>query len=218
MMASATPAVVCLLATGTLVFAEHRDHPRLRVASKGLASTSFLVQAWICGVPMAGPAGLALSLGLLVSAIGDLCLLSRAQRSFLLGLGAFFLAHLAYSGAFWLMGVDLVSSAATGAVAVLTGALSWRWLSPHVGALRVPVLAYVAAICGMVTLAGGTLGAAPDTGRAILLGSAWVFLISDLCVARDRFIAPGPSNRTLGLPLYYLAQLGFVWGMASATP
>lgn len=215
---NAAPAVICLVATGALVFAEHRDRTRLRIGAKVVASVSFLVQAWICEVPMAGPAGLALSLGLLSSAVGDLCLLSRAERNFLLGLGAFFLAHLAYGAAFWVMGVDLTSSAVTGGVAVLAGVLSWRWLSPHVGGLRLPVLAYVVAICGMVTLAGGAFGAEPNAGRRILLVSAWVFLASDLCVARDRFIAPGPGNRTLGLPLYYLAQLGFVWGMASAAP
>jgi len=35
------------------------------------------------------------------------------------------------------------------------------------------------------------------------------FLASDLAVARDRFVAAGASNRIVGLPLYYLAQLGF---------
>jgi len=36
---------------------------------------------------------------------------------------------------------------------------------------------------------------------------AVLFFLSDLLVARDRFVAPGFGNRLLGLPLYYAAQL-----------
>ncbi len=218
MMTSVAPAAVCLAATGALVFAEHRAHARLRIAAKVFAAGGFLTQAWLCEVPLAGPAGQALSVGLLASAVGDLALLGRSERSFLIGLGSFLVAHLAYSGAFWLLGVDLFSAAMTGVVAALVGGLAWRWLGPHVGSMRLPVFGYMVAICAMVTLAGGALGAQPDTGRRILLASAWLFLISDLCVARDQFVAPGPQNRTVGLPLYFLSQLGFVWGMACAAP
>ena len=217
-MMSAAPAVVCLVATGALVFAEHREHTLLRIASKLMASGAFLAQAWVCELPWAGPPGLVLSIGLLASAVGDFALLGRSERRFLLGLGAFLWAHFAYGGAFWLLGVDLMSTAMTGVVAALVGGLAWRWLAPHVGSMRLPVLGYMVAICAMVALAGGALGAQPDTGRGILFGSAWAFLISDLCVARDQFVAPGPKNRTVGLPLYFLSQLGFIWGVACASP
>jgi hypothetical protein len=40
----------------------------------------------------------------------------------------------------------------------------------------------------------------------ILLG-AGLFYVSDLAVARDRFIAPGFANAAWGLPLYYGGQL-----------
>src|SRR5258706_119486 len=36
---------------------------------------------------------------------------------------------------------------------------------------------------------------------------AGLFYLSDLCVARDRFVAPGFANGRVGLPLYYAAQL-----------
>jgi hypothetical protein len=52
-----------------------------------------------------------------------------------------------------------------------------------------------------------------SVGTTALLGNAWItvgavmFYLSDLAVARDRFVAPGFTNRVWGLPLYYGAQL-----------
>jgi len=43
--------------------------------------------------------------------------------------------------------------------------------------------------------------------RVLLLTGALMFLVSDLAVARDRFVAQGFINRLWGLPLYYAAQL-----------
>ena len=71
--------------------------------------------------------------------------------------------------------------------------------------MRVPVLAYVAVISTMVLLAAGTLGGA-DSHRAILSG-ALAFYVSDLAVARQRFVARTFWNKVWGLPLYYGAQL-----------
>ena len=38
-----------------------------------------------------------------------------------------------------------------------------------------------------------------------------MFFLSDLCVARDRFVSPGWENRAVGLPLYFGAQLLYGW-------
>ena len=37
------------------------------------------------------------------------------------------------------------------------------------------------------------------------------FYLSDLAVARDRFVSPGFANALWGLPLYYVAQLLFAY-------
>ena len=75
----------------------------------------------------------------------------------------------------------------------------WRWLAPHVeAAMRAPVVAYIGVIAIMVACAVGTL-------RALPIAGAVAFFVSDLAVARDRFIAPGFDNRAWGLPLYYAA-------------
>ena len=58
------------------------------------------------------------------------------------------------------------------------------------------------------------------------LVGAVMFYGSDLAVARDRFVAPGFSNRAWGLPLYYAAQLviaastavgGGAWALGART-
>jgi hypothetical protein len=40
-----------------------------------------------------------------------------------------------------------------------------------------------------------------------LLAGAVLFALSDVFVARDRFVHSGFANRQWGLPLYFLAQL-----------
>ena len=79
-----------------------------------------------------------------------------------------------------------------------------------------PVLAYIVVICSMVIAAAGVAWSQPDNAHLLLAGAAVVFVLSDLCVAFDRFIAPGPWVRTLGLPLYFGAQWMFVQGAAAA--
>jgi uncharacterized membrane protein YhhN len=75
-------------------------------------------------------------------------------------------------------------------------------------ALRVPVRAYVLVISAMVACAAGTFGAAPEP--ALLVG-ALAFFLSDLAVARERFVEKGLANKLWGLPLYYGAQLMLAW-------
>ena len=142
---------------------------------------------------------------LCLSWAGDALLLSDRERVFLGGLVAFLLAHIAYCVAFWLLGVNLswVAGAAIG-LAVIAGAVL-RWLLPHLkGTMRVAVLAYVLVIGTMVTLALGTLGVS-DTW--ILALGATLFFLSDLAVARHRFVTRGFVNKAWGLPLYYAGQL-----------
>jgi len=56
----------------------------------------------------------------------------------------------------------------------------------------------------MLALAVATV---PAPGGWVRLAGAVTFYVSDLSVARDRFLAPGFVNRLWGLPLYYGAQL-----------
>jgi uncharacterized membrane protein YhhN len=70
--------------------------------------------------------------------------------------------------------------------------------------MRRPVWLYVIAISLMMAMSVGAY--AIDRNWLIPLG-ALLFLLSDLAVARDRFIAPGFANRAWGLPVYFCAQM-----------
>lgn len=141
--------------------------------------------------------------GLVLCAIGDVLLIW--DRSFDLGLVSFLLGHVAYIAAFHAAGpvVGWTRWILVPVVLVSLGAFAWLW--PHLGRRRVPVGAYVLVITLMVwgalaATAGGALG------WMIAIG-AIAFYLSDLTVARDRFVHPDFLNRAIGLPMYYAAQV-----------
>ena len=202
-VATAGIALTAVTLVGLLV-AERRGSPRWRAITKLLASTGFILCALGVGATES-TYGLLILGALGLSWVGDALLLSDREGIFLGGLVAFLLAHVAYCAAFWSLGVNLTWVGA-GAVGLgVIAALVLRWLLPHLqGTMRVAVLAYVAVIATMVALALGTLGAG---GSSILAVGAVLFFLSDLAVARHRFVTPGFSNKAWGLPLYYGGQV-----------
>ena len=176
----------------------------VRVVSKPLASLGFIGVGLACGA-LDNAVGQATLVALFLCAVGDVCLLGTARAPFLAGLVAFLLGHVGYAAACLLGGV---SAAAVGLAAlplVLFGGGVLRWLWPSLPAkMKVPVCAYVAVIMTMAACAVGATAA----GRSVWIAvGAGLFVVSDLFVARNRFVAPGPVNRLWGLPLYYGAQL-----------
>jgi uncharacterized membrane protein YhhN len=204
------PALACAAFLIPLLLAEARGSFVLRAIGKVGASASFLAFGWAAGLLHAGTPGAAVAVALGLAAAGDLLLLGTARGPFLAGLVAFLLGHLGYLVAFAFLGfVPVVTLLA---LAVLGGAaaLVWRRLRDPVRRLRGPVLAYVAVITAMVAMAAGSFAAIPtQPARAGLLLAAVLFYLSDLCVARQRFVTADPRNRYVGLPLYYAAQLLF---------
>lgn len=179
---------------------------------KMVASAGFLGAAIDAGAFHSVYGGLILA-GLFFSWWGDLFLISQNSRIFLLGVGAFFLAHVAYAAAFIALGVDLVWTPVAAAVLVAPAVFMLRWLGPNLGDMRRPVQAYVAVISLMAALAAGAaVGGAPWSVPA----GAALFYLSDIFVARDRFITSSPVNQRVGLPLYYAAQLALAFSVFAA--
>jgi uncharacterized membrane protein YhhN len=142
--------------------------------------------------------------GLALSWLGDVLLVpAKRPAVFQLGIGAFALAHVAYAIAFaarWFDPVRAALCAVPAAVALVAAA---RWLRPHVpDDMRVPVRAYMGILSAMLVAA-----AAASPADARIFAGGLLFYLSDLTVARDRFVAPGFANGAVGLPLYYAAQL-----------
>ncbi len=200
-----------LLPLAGLLWAELRGTRSWVVVLKPLASLTFVV----CGallLPLPERPAVLLLIGLVLSFVGDVLLIPKGKKvTFLLGLGAFLCAHVAYAIAFVLHGVETRGVLVGAGVLVLAGVPLSRWLFAHVhGAMRPPVAGYVVAITAMVALA---IGATAEGARMTLAIGAALFYASDLCVARERFVTRSMWNGIVGLPLYYVAQVLLVDGL-----
>lgn len=172
-----------------------RDRPAAYVA-KPLASTGFLLIALSEGAIDTAYGRIILA-GLVLGALGDVALMF--DRWFLAGLVTFAAGHVAYILAFLIDGSITLPSIAVGTALGLGSAI---WLIPRVdSAMKVPVTVYIVVISVMVTA-----GIGPSQPTLVRIGAP-LFALSDLLVARERFIASDARNRMWGLPMYYAAQV-----------
>lgn len=177
--------------------------------AKMAVSTGFVVTALAAGA-LDSSWGTWLLIGLAASWLGDLALVGRGHTAFVAGLGAFTVAHVCYLIAFIARGIDPTAAVAGAAVMAAAGAGVLLWLRPHVASLLPALAAYVTAVAAMVAGAVGTHG--DEVAWALLIGAIG-FAVSDVAVARDRFVAPGTANRKWGLPVYFASQ--FLIAMAA---
>ncbi|GGY47565.1 hypothetical protein GCM10007148_16200 [Parvularcula lutaonensis] len=204
------PTLVCLLATSGLTVAEFAGARRAQSVLKPLAAGAFVTQALVAGA-LGSLYGGAILAALVLSALGDVLLLPRNRPFvFKMGMLAFGLAHGAFAIAFMLMdpttGAGPVAPYAFAPAFALT-VIAIVWLFPKVSKPdRFAIGLYSGVIAAMVwsalLLAGGAL---PWwVGLAALM-----FAVSDLFVARDRFVKESPWNSVAISPLYFGAQCLF---------
>ena len=96
---------------------------------------------------------------------------------------------------------------------VLAAAALHRFLSPALGALRIPVLVYMTAIAAMIWLSVERARALEEVGALIACAGALLFVTSDALLAVNRFRAPPPASPVLVLGSYFTAQ----WLIALST-
>lgn len=180
----------------------------LAVVPKAVASLGFIGAALALGA-LDSFYGQTLLLALGWGLVGDVLLAVRGSPlAFLFGIIAFLFGHLGYVMVFRLRGTDPQALWIALAAALAVGLGVWRWLAPHLrGGMRTAVIAYIAVISLMVAFAIATFALRPS--HPALIG-ATLFWVSDLTVARQRFVAPSFWNRAVGLPLYYAAQFVLV--------
>lgn len=149
--------------------------------------------------------------GLIFSLAGDIFLM-LPRDAFLPGMISFFVAHLLYIAAFtrphgWTLAPLTLALLAIFGIGY--AALLW----PKLGALRLPVLAYVVAILVMAWQAIGRWQAmdTPAAGRAAL--GALCFVVSDSSLAWDRFRGHFQAAPAVVLATYYLAQALIAWSV-----
>lgn len=192
-----------------LLYGEWKDRPGLRAVGKPIASLGFIVAAIGFGA-FESHYGKTILVGLILGAIGDVCLLGSARKFFIAGLVSFLLGHLAYFVAFAGLPISAASAliAAVGMAAVM--GLIARWVFPHAPDMRAPIGAYMLVISAMCVAAIGAGGAGAPWMIPV---GALLFTASDIAVVRDRFVSKGLLNRLWGLPLYYAAQLIIAWSI-----
>lgn len=147
----------------------------------------------------------AVAAGLVFSLLGDVILILPGE-TFVPGLLAFLVAHVLYLVAFT-DGVRLrLRGWHTAAYAVAGGGiLASLW--GGLGAMRLPVSAYVAVILAMAAQAAGRAREMGTRGsRAAALGAA-LFVVSDATLAIDRFGGGLPAEAVLVMVTYVAAQL-----------
>jgi len=201
---SLLPLLVCAVAVTAQLRLELRGAAAGAGVAKLIAAATFIWAALSFGALESGYGQWILA-GLGCSLLGDALLIPEGRgTAFLLGIGAFLLGHVAYGVAFAGLGQSVAALVVAAAVVSILAIVVLRWLHPHVPAdLRVPVLAYVVVISAMVALSVGAAVAGAFVGVTI---GAIAFAVSDVSVARDRFVAPGFGNSAWGLPLYFLSQ------------
>lgn len=144
--------------------------------------------------------------GLLFCLAGDIL----GPGSFATGSTMFLLAHCCFIAACLVYGVDY-QRCFRSLVVLIPSVLLAAWLLPKIdGELRWLIAVYMVVITVMVIVAGGT-------NRLICL-AAVVFYISDIFVARWRFVDHDSVNAFICYPLYYTACLLFAVSVRNLEP
>jgi uncharacterized membrane protein YhhN len=179
---------------------------------KPLAALGFIAMGLASGA-LSSAWGTVLFAGLIFAAAGDVLLIPKSKKFFLAGLVSFLVGHVAYAVAFAMRGISFSVTEGATLVMLVVAVPVLFWLWPHVEQkMRSPVLAYVTVITGMVALSLGTFA---EHGDWRIPAGAFAFYLSDLSVARERFVGRSFTNRLWGLPLYFGAQLILAWSAGS---
>ena len=188
-----------------------------------VAKPAVMVCLFIWLVATAGLQGALLwfGVGILFSLTGDIFLLF-IDRFFIFGLIAFLLGHIAY-----LIGFNVPFPETLGVwvfgIAIVVGLSAVRLLRRIVEGVRTtqkrlvaPVIVYGTVITLMLLSALLTLFR-PDwasTPAYLVSLGAFLFYLSDIILAWNRFVAPIENSRMLNIGIYHLAQIAIVVGVA----
>jgi len=162
-------------------------------------------------------------LGILFSLAGDVLLMISGERMFLFGLIAFLLTHLSYILGFK---EELTNPTAWSLILMITILVnSQRLIRRIIGAMRAkgqnalvrPIIVYGLVISLMLYAAISTIyDPAWKTNAALFVSlGAFLFYISDLILAWNKFVSPMKNARIFNIVTYHLGQIGLIAGVIS---
>lgn len=146
--------------------------------------------------------------GLLFSMLGDFILDLQGQGWFLYGLGAFFIAHVFYILCLSKWQFDRKAVFVVLILSVYAASMLYLLL-PHLGELKIPVIAYllilfVMCLCSIFSI----------RSNVWMKVGGISFLVSDSILGLNMFYAPIPLSPILIMSTYYLAQYSLVRGFS----
>lgn len=213
--------VVVVFAAGLLaglLYCEKKEL-KARLAVKSLLSSLFIFTAVVQFHPIPLYYRFLL-IGMIFCLGGDVFLAVPGKKMFLYGLVSFLLGHVFYTAAFFYT-IEFNQWTVTGLViSALAGAGVFLWLRPHLGSMRIPVICYILVITAMVVGAWSMVGTGElkPAGRMAAFIGALGFYVSDIFVARQRFLETEFVNRLIGLPLYYGGQFMLAFSIGWLSP
>jgi len=189
-------ALLAILAIGLYFFGQYSGNYLLRLIVKPVPVVVFLIL-----LPRDSKYRKYIFFGLLFSVIGDM-LLEWSPNFFVFGLVAFLTGHIAYILAFFtrskkMLGIPLILLASYGI------GIYWT-LSPNLGEMAIPVLAYIIVI---LIMAWRAFAQSKFNRYAIFaVIGALLFVLSDSLIAIDKFHTSIPFARYFIMTLYWGAQ------------
>jgi uncharacterized membrane protein YhhN len=180
---------------------------------KPLVLALLIVTAWSLGAPDSA-AGWWLLAALALSLVGDIALLSDSDPRFVVGLGSFLVAHLAFMVAFAHLGMPRADLGLVGlALVVVMTVVVGRRVVPAARAEGGPALA--GAVTAYMTVIGAMVVTAWVTGHPLVALGATVFMVSDAVLALDRFVGARRFGSLAVMVTYHLGQVLIVLGVLS---
>jgi len=198
--------LAAILLPGLLYF-ENKENRKGLLPTKSALSLLFILTALVQPHPILRYY-LFILLGLIFCFCGDVFLALPQKKSFLFGLISFLLGHVFYILGFFYIAQESPWTWVGSVIFLVISGWVYIRLRPHLGSMRVPVLVYVMVITVMISGAWSVVGDfyLTGSGRIMVFAGAVCFYVSDVFVARDRFLKKEFINRLIGLPLYYAGQ------------
>jgi len=190
-----------------IVAGQMADSYWLRMISKPIPV--LLMAYWVSTLRVRGRYQLAIMIGLLLCALGDI-LLELSDAAFLFGLMAFLLGHIAYIVAFLQDNRKLCPLRAAAAYTYGLVAFMFLYRTGSLGAMRIPVMIYVAVISIMLWRAASRvkMPRVPAFSAWAGLVGALFFVFSDSVLAFRLFNTPIQLGGSIVIVTYWLGQLG----------
>ena len=197
--------IAAIVAGALFLVGRAEDLYWLRMVTKPIPV--LLMALWLFTLPEKGLFQWATIVGLLLSATGDV-LLEASPDTFVFGLVAFLLAHIAYIVAFTRDSRQLFLGRAALSFGFGVVMFAILYLAGDLGSMTIPVLLYVVVICTMLWRAASRVGVPGIPTRSANTGlwGALLFTFSDSLLALNRFAFTIPYAGYIVILTYWLGQ------------